>query len=116
MARVWLSPVGVGARQNGQSLMPRFSDARMQPLQTFVMQPAHLDHRLLPVQWQRQVADGTFVLLSPRAAFLHQHQLISRGDALLASPYAALSQCPLPLLYESSGSSRSQAPQTIIVP
>jgi len=45
-------------------------------------------------KWQRQVADGTVVVLRPLAALLHQHQLIPHSDALLASP-DALSQSSL---------------------
>ena len=37
MARAWL-PFGTGVRQNGQSLMPRFRAAKMQPLHTSFMQ------------------------------------------------------------------------------
>ncbi|EJK55110.1 hypothetical protein THAOC_25189, partial [Thalassiosira oceanica] len=41
-----------------------------------------------------QLADRAVVPLRPRAALRHQHQLVTRGDALLASP-DALPQSPL---------------------
>ena len=49
---------------------------------------ARLERSLLWIEWQRQLADRAFVLLGPLAAPLHEHQLIPRGDALLASPDA----------------------------
>ena len=40
------------------------------------------------IEWQRQLADRTVVLLRPRRAHLHENQLIPRGNALHASPDA----------------------------
>ena len=47
-----------------------------------------------PIEWQRQLTDRAVVLLGPREALLHEHQLITRGHALQASP-AAPSPSPL---------------------
>ena len=64
--------------------MPRLRTAKMQPLQTFFMQHA-LNTNCIPSSGNSRLQIGHSVLLRPRAALLHQHKLISRGDALLAS-------------------------------
>ena len=65
----------------------------MQPLHTNFMQHTANDV-CLPIKGQRQLADRAVVLLRPRAALLHQHQLVPRSLALLASPNA-LPPCSL---------------------
>ena len=46
---------------------------------------ARVEHRLFCIKRQGQLADRAVVLLRPRAALLHDHQLIPRCHALLAS-------------------------------
>ena len=64
-----------------------FSDAKTQPLHTFILMQALYVDRLLPKR-QRRVADGAVVLLRSRATVLHQHKPVPCSDALLPSPYA----------------------------
>ena len=55
---------------------------------------ADIEGSLISLDGQRQIADWTLVLLRPRAALLHEHQLIPRIHALLTSP-GALPASPL---------------------
>ena len=105
----WLSS-GVGVRQNGQSLMPRFRAAKMQPLHTFFMQ-----HALNIDCFHRAAKAAGRSGSRPPPTSCGPSSSAPAGSPRPRTPRIAVMLCLSPRcssLYEPSGSSRSHAPQT----
>ena len=113
MARTWLSPFGLGVRQNGQSGMPRFTAANSQPLHTFFMQHG------LNMNCFESSGNGSWQIEQSSFCDLVRPFLMS-ASGLSAATHSSHRRmlCLSPRcssLYESSGSSRSHAPQIFMM-